>query len=180
MRALTLPLQTSFAPCPDKSFDEKQKEDKDCDKRSDRQTSECDRKRHKKHRFNVEDQKDYGIEIILCVELNLRVADGFDAAFVGRSLVRPGFWRLQKSPPQPSQCQWYQRKHQRYANENDDEEVRMRIYACHLSRAKHELVVMWSEVEKSCCTMYVLFHEVPQVRSASLAITEPPEILRLE
>jgi len=114
------------------------------------------------------------------VELNLRVADGFDAAFVGRSLVRPGFWRLEKSPPQPSECQWHQRKHQRYANENNDEEVWMRIHACHLSRAKHELVVMWSEVEKSCCTRYAPLHKIRQVHSASLAMTEQPEILRLE
>ena len=189
MSALALPLQTSLAPRPDKPFDEEQKKNKDRDKRSDRQTGECDRKRHEKHGLNVEDQKDYGIEIILCVELNLRVADGFDAAFVGRSLVRAGFWRLEKSPPQPGQCQWDQRKHQRYANENDNEEIRVRIHACHLSGAKHELVVMSSEVETSRCTTYALFDEMeslasrtssaalqPQVRSASLGMTEQPEI----
>ena len=101
---------------------------KDRDKRSDRQTGECDRKRHEKHGLNVEDQKEYGIEIILRVELNLRVADRFDAAFVSRSLVGAGLWRLEKSPPHPCECQWTQRKHQRYANENDDEEIRMRIH----------------------------------------------------
>ncbi len=105
MSALALPLQTSLAPRPDKPFDEKQKKNKDRDKRSDRQTGECDCKRHEKHGLNVEDQKDYGIEIILRVELNLRVADRFDAAFVGRSLVRTGLWRLEKSPPQPGQRQ---------------------------------------------------------------------------
>jgi len=64
----------------------------------------------------------------LRVKLNLRVADRFDAAFVGRSLVRTGLWRLEKSAPQPGQRQWNQRKHERYANENDDEEIRMRIH----------------------------------------------------
>jgi len=97
--ALALPFQTSLAPRPDKPFDEEQKKNKDRDKRSDRQTGECDRKRHEKHSLNVEDQKDYGIEIILRVELNLRVANRFDAAFVGGRLVRTGLWRLEKSPP---------------------------------------------------------------------------------
>ena len=54
------------------------------DKRSDRQTDERP-KRHEKHGRTFEDQKDYGIKIILRVELNLRVADRFDAAFVGRN-----------------------------------------------------------------------------------------------
>src|SRR5436190_23767091 len=121
VRALALPLQTSLAPCPDKPFDEEQKKNKDRDKRSDRQTGECDRKWHEKHGLNVEDQKHYRIQIILCVELNLCVADRFDAAFVGRSLIRTGLWWLAKSPPQPSQRQRNQRKHQRHANENDDE-----------------------------------------------------------
>ena len=125
---LALPLQTSLAPRPNKPFDEEKKKNKDRDKRSDRQTGECDRKRHEKHSLNVEDQKDYGVEIILRMELNLRVADRFDAAFVGGSLVRTGLWRLEKSPPQPGQRQWNQWKHQRHANENDDEEIRMRIH----------------------------------------------------
>ena len=128
MSALALPLQTSLAPRPDKPFDEKQKKNKDRDKRSDRQTGECDRKRHEKHGLNVEDQKDYGIEIILRVELNLRVANRFDAAFIGRALVRTRLWRLEKSAPQPGQRQRDQWKHQRHANENDDEEIRMRIH----------------------------------------------------
>ena len=131
--ALALPLQTSLAPRPDKSFDEEQKENKDRDKRSDRQTGERDRKRHQKHSLNVEDQKDYGIEIILCVELNLRVADRFDAAFVGRSLVRAGFWRLEKSPPQPGQRQWNQWKYQRHANENDNEQIWIRPHRVRLN-----------------------------------------------
>src|SRR5438067_8250264 len=63
--ALALPLQTSLAPRPDKAFDEQQKKNEDRDKRSDRQTGECDCKRHEKHGLNVEDQKDYGIEIVL-------------------------------------------------------------------------------------------------------------------
>ena len=126
--ALALPLQTSLAPRPDKPFDEKQKKNKDRDKRSDGQSGECDRKRHKKHGLNVEDQKDYGIEIILRVELNLRVADRFDATFVRGSLIGTGLWWLEKSSPQPSQRQWNQWEHQRHANENDDEEIRMRIH----------------------------------------------------
>src|SRR5260370_25457658 len=128
MSALALPVQTTLATRTDKPFDEKQKKNKNRDKRSDRQTGECDRKRHEKHGLNVEDQKDYGREIILRVELNLRGADRFDAAFVGRNLVRAGLWRLEKSPPQPGQRQWNQRKHQRHANENNDEEIRMRIH----------------------------------------------------
>src|SRR5260370_38866023 len=124
MSALALPVQTTLATRTDKPFDEKQKKNKNRDKRSDRQTGECDRKRHEKHGLNVEDQKDYGIEIILRVELNLRVADRFDAAFVGRNLVRAGLWRLEKSPPQPGQRQWNQRKHERHPSENNDEEIR--------------------------------------------------------
>ena len=134
-----LPLQTPFAPCPDKPFDEEQKKNKDRDKRSDRQTGEGDRKRHEKHSLNVEDQKDYGIEIILRVELNLRVADRFNTAFVRRSLVWTGLWRLEKSPPHPGQCQWGQWKHQRHANENDDEEIRMRIHSYHVERSETSL-----------------------------------------
>ena len=101
MSALTLPLQTSLAPCPDKPFYQEQKKNQNRDKRADRQTGECHRKRHQKHGLNVEDQKDYGIEIILRVELNLRVANRFDTAFVGGRLVGAGLWRLEKSPPQP-------------------------------------------------------------------------------
>src|SRR5262249_48781551 len=82
--------------------------------------------RHEKHRLNVEDQKDDGIEIVLRVELNLRVANRFDAAFISRSLVRTGLWRLEKSPPEPGQPQRQQRKDQRYANENDNEQIRIR------------------------------------------------------
>src|SRR5262249_8326189 len=92
-------------------------------------TGECDRKRHEKHGLNVEDQKDYGIEIILCVELNLRVADRFNSAFIGGSLVRTGLWRLKESPPQPRQRQWNERKYHRHAHENDNEEIRVRIHS---------------------------------------------------
>jgi len=120
LRALALPLQTSLAPRPDKPFDEQQKKNQDRDKRSDRQTGERDRKRHEKYGLNVEDQKEDGVEIILRVELNLRVADRFDTTFVGRILVQPGLWRLEKSPPQPRQRQGNQRKHQRDTNKNDD------------------------------------------------------------
>jgi hypothetical protein len=35
---------------------------------------------------------------------------------------------LEKSPPQPGQRQWNQWKHQRHANENDDEEIGMRVH----------------------------------------------------
>jgi hypothetical protein len=44
---------------------------------------------------------------------------------------------LEKSPPQPGQRQWSQWKHQRHANENDDEEIGMRIHPVMLSGAKH-------------------------------------------
>ena len=128
MGALALPLQTSLAPRPDKSFDEEQKKNQNRDKRPDWQTSERNGKRHEKYSLNVEDQKDYGVKIILRMELNLRVANRFDTAFVGGSLIRTGLWRLEKSPPQPRQRQWNQRKNQRHANENDDEEIRMRIH----------------------------------------------------
>jgi hypothetical protein len=46
---------------------------------------------------------------------------------------------LEKSPPQPSQRQWDQWKHQRHANENDDEEIRMRIHSCHVERSETSL-----------------------------------------
>jgi hypothetical protein len=70
------------------------------------------------------------------MELNLRVADRFDAALIGRSLIGAGLWRLEKSPPQPGQRQWNQRKHQCYANENDDEEIRMRIHSGMFERSE--------------------------------------------
>ena len=128
MTALALPLQASLAPRPDKAFDEEQKKNQDRYERSDWQTSECDRKGHEKDGLNIEDQKHDGIKIVLCVELYLRVPDGFDAAFVSGSFVRAGLWRLEKSAPHPRQCQWSQRKHQRHANENDDKKIRMRIH----------------------------------------------------
>jgi hypothetical protein len=36
---------------------------------------------------------------------------------------------LEKSPPQPGQRQWNQRKYQRHANENDNEEIRVWIHS---------------------------------------------------
>src|SRR5215217_3054720 len=101
--ALALPLQTSLAPRPHQPFDEEQKENQNRNKRSDRQTGECYRERHKKHGLNIEDQKDYGVMIVLRVKLNLRVSNRFDAAFICGSFVRAGLWRLEKSSPQPGQ-----------------------------------------------------------------------------
>ena len=128
MAALALPLQASLAPRPDKAFDEEQKKNQDRYERSDWQTSERDCKGHEKDGLNIEDQKHDGIEIILCVELNLRITDRFDAAFVSGSFVRAGLCRLEKSPPHPRECQRTQRKHQRDTNENNDEKIRMRIH----------------------------------------------------
>src|SRR5262245_42990820 len=97
--ALTLPLYTSLAPRPEEPFDEEQKKRQNRDERSHRQSSECDSKRHKKHCLNIEDQKNDRIQIILRVELNLRIAKRFDSALVRGSLVRPRFWRLKKTSP---------------------------------------------------------------------------------
>src|SRR5262249_48226784 len=97
--ALALPLQTTLAPGPDEAFDQEQEKNQNRDKCSDWQAGEADGKRHQKHRFNVEDQKDDGIQIILHMELDMRLADRFDSAFIRRSLVRAGFWWLEKSPP---------------------------------------------------------------------------------
>ena len=52
----------------------------------------------------------------------------FDAAFVDRVFLRTWFGRLKNSPPQPGEAERDQRKDQRYASENDDEHIRIRLH----------------------------------------------------
>src|SRR6184192_4925338 len=49
--------------------------------------------------FAVENQKNDRVEIILRPELNLRLADRFDPAFVDRIFFDTRFWRLKESSP---------------------------------------------------------------------------------
>src|SRR5207249_3999715 len=118
---LARPLQATLAPRPGETFNQKKEENQNGNKRTHRQPGERDRKRHKKNRLDIEDQKDDGIEIILRPELNVRFTDGFDPALVSRVLFRAGLRRLEKSPPRPRQAQRHQRKRQRHTNEDDDE-----------------------------------------------------------
>jgi hypothetical protein len=46
---------------------------------------------------------------------------------------------LEKSPPEPGERQRSQRKYDSHANENDDEEIRVRIHSCHDERKETSL-----------------------------------------
>jgi len=63
--ALARPLQTTLAPCPGETFNQKKQENQNGDERAHGQPGKCDREWHKKHRFDVEDQKDDCVKIIL-------------------------------------------------------------------------------------------------------------------
>src|SRR5881394_341566 len=93
------PIYTTFAPRPNKTFNQQKQKHENRDKRADRQTGEGDRKRHQKDRLHVENQKNDRVEIILRPELNLRLADRFDPAFVDRIFLDTRFWRLKESSP---------------------------------------------------------------------------------
>src|SRR6266496_2046556 len=124
--ALADPLQTTLAPCPRETFNQKKEKDQNGNKRTDRQRGKCDRKRHKKNRLDVEDQKDDCVEIILRLELNVRFTNGFDPALVDRVFFSARLWRLEKSPPRPRQGERDQRKDQSHTNENNDKQIRIR------------------------------------------------------
>src|SRR5437667_6397817 len=123
---LARPLQATLAPRPGETFNQKKQKNQNGNKRTHRQPGERDRKRHKKNRLDVEDQKDDGVEIILRLELNVRFTNGFYPALVDRVFFRAGLWRLEKSPPHPGQGERDQRKGERHTNENDDKQIRIR------------------------------------------------------
>ena len=52
--ALARPLQTTLAPCPGETFNQKKQENQNGDERAHGQPGKCDREWHKKHRFDVE------------------------------------------------------------------------------------------------------------------------------
>src|SRR5207249_8266144 len=112
------------------TFNQQKQEHEDRDKRANRQTGERDRKRYQENRFHVEDQKNDGVEIILRSELNLRFTDRFDPAFVDRILLHARLRRLKKSSPKPRQSERQQRKRQRHAGKDDDEQIGIWSHSC--------------------------------------------------
>ena len=136
--AANAPLQTTLAPRPDKTLDEQEQENQNGDERADRQSGKRDGKRHEKHRLDVEDQEDDGIQIVLRPELNVRLTNGLDPALVDGVFFRPRFWRLEKSPPHPRQEERHQRKGQRHTNENNDKQIGIRGHRVSIKFARKE------------------------------------------
>src|SRR5204862_4672856 len=83
---------------------------------------------NEKSRFDVEDQKNDRVKIILRPELDPRFAERFHTAFVDRHLGRAWLWRLKKSAPHPSERERQQRKYDRDARENHDKQIRTRSH----------------------------------------------------
>src|SRR5262245_61018394 len=75
-----LPRQHAFLPRPDQSFDQQQQKDHHRHKRPCRQSGEGDGEGQEEDRFDVKNQKDDGIEVILGFELHPGVAFRFQAA----------------------------------------------------------------------------------------------------
>src|SRR4051794_24316405 len=120
------PCETAFDPSPNQSFDQQKKENQNRDKGPDRQPGERHRERHQKHCFHIKDQKDDAVGIILRSKLHLRIADRFDAAFVGRVFRDAWFRRLKEMAPDPSQAQRHHRKDQRHRDKDNNEQIRVR------------------------------------------------------
>src|SRR5262249_59774816 len=77
-------------------------------------------------RFHIKYEKYDRVQIVLGAELDLRLTKRFNATFVNRILLRTWFWRLKNSPPQPGEGERDHWKNECHANENDNEQVRIR------------------------------------------------------
>src|SRR5258708_33325108 len=77
------PFQRALAPGINQRDAEQQDEDNQLEHGEECHLVEGHRKREQKHRFNVKDQEDQGVHIILHLELYPRRPNRFDAAFVG-------------------------------------------------------------------------------------------------
>src|SRR5262249_37306799 len=96
--ALSFPLQTPFTPSPNEPFNQEQQENQYRDEGADRQTRESHCEWHQKDRFDIKDQEDDRVQIVLRAELNLCFTKRFDAAFINRVFLRAWFRRLKNSP----------------------------------------------------------------------------------
>jgi hypothetical protein len=94
----------------------------------------------------------------------LGLANRFDAAFVSRVFLETWFGRLKNSPPQPGEAEGDQRKDQRDANENDDEQIRIRL---HRLRS--------NSLGKHSCQVYILVVEKTAKKFRSFADAEKPD-----
>src|SRR6185369_6977170 len=70
LQSSLLPRQHAFLPRPNQSLNQQQQKDRHGDKCASRQSGEGDGEGQQKDRFNVEDQEDDGIEVILGLELD--------------------------------------------------------------------------------------------------------------
>jgi hypothetical protein len=78
----SMPLEMAAVPGPDQSLRQQQNENQHDQQSPGGQAGKGDGERQQKHNLDVKDQKDDGVELVVRLELDPRVAGGFHAAFI--------------------------------------------------------------------------------------------------
>jgi hypothetical protein len=100
---LSGPDEDVFLPGPDQAFDEQEKKDQHGDARGEGEAGEGDGEGEQEDSFDVEDEKDDGVEIVAGLELNPGVALGFEAALIDGVFAGTGLVRRELCRPEPGE-----------------------------------------------------------------------------
>src|SRR5690348_10049141 len=99
----SLPSQHSLHPRPSQTGNQQKQKDHQRNESTSAQARERNRKRQQKNRLHIKDQENDGVEIILRLELNPRVAFGLETTLVGGVLFLARLTRRKLLRPQPRQ-----------------------------------------------------------------------------
>jgi hypothetical protein len=97
------PGEDVLLPGPGKTFDQQQEEGKHGETFAHAEVSEGCGEGQKEDNFNIEDKKDNGVKVIARIELDPRIARGFQAALVDCVFGGAGFSWRKLFGPKPSQ-----------------------------------------------------------------------------
>src|ERR1035438_4514044 len=120
---ISLPFEVPAVPGPDESLGQEEDEHEHREQRTRGQGGEGHREGQEKQKFDVEDQEQDGVQVIVGFELDPRVARRREAALVDGVLHVARLRRLDEAKPQPRDPQQRDRKGHRGRRENGEKRI---------------------------------------------------------
>src|SRR5581483_2256993 len=122
---ISLPGQNPFPPSPNEPFHQQQQKHHHGDKSPNRQAGKGDRKGQQKNGFNIKNEENNAVKIILGPELHPGIALRLQSAFVNGIFVGAGLFGREQFRPKISEKQRGDGKTSRRQQKNGDEQIRI-------------------------------------------------------